>query len=245
MVSIRKKYSDSGSSDEGNSWLSTYSDLMTLLLCFFVMLFAFSNVDESKFAQVVSSFRNMVLPNSGDQVFNLYNDYDALDQMVSIINEEREEEGRGEGASIEKMKEQLENAIKEMELDENVKVIERDDYLILRFDSVILFDLSSADIRESAKDVLIKLGNILKDLDNQIIVQGHTDNLPINTEQFPSNWELSTRRATNVVRFFIDKCGIEPSRLTATGNAEFKPVAPNDTPENRQQNRRIDIVVTK
>jgi len=89
------------------------------------------------------------------------------------------------------------------------------------------------------------MGELLKELDSDAVVQGHTDNLPINTMLFPTNWELSTKRATNVVLFLIDECTLKPQKLTATGNGEFKPVAPNDTEVNRQKNRRIDVVIQK
>jgi chemotaxis protein MotB len=110
---------------------------------------------------------------------------------------------------------------------------------------VLLFDLGSADIKPYGVEVLLKLGKLLAELDNDIMIQGHTCDLPINTREFPSNWELSTRRATNVTKFFIEKCGLKPEKLGATGFAEFKPLKPNDSEANRQQNRRIDIVIDK
>ncbi|NSW91546.1 MAG: flagellar motor protein MotB [Firmicutes bacterium] len=242
--------------------MTTYSDMVTLLLTFFVMLFSMATIDKHKFEQIAISIKNafvrqgsggeMFESNRGKQFINIYDELNSVDQIVSLVNDDLVENNaeladKNDNAvqRIEDIKKELEKAIVEMGLGEYVKIIERKEFLVLRFNSVILFDLSSADIRDSAKGVLKKLGNILNRLDNEIIIQGHTDNLPINTPQFPSNWELSTRRATNVVHFFIDNCGIEPSRLTATGNGEFKPVKPNDTPENRQQNRRIDIVISK
>jgi flagellar motor protein MotB len=106
-------------------------------------------------------------------------------------------------------------------------------------------EVTGADIRTDGKSVLQKLGTMLNLLDNDIVIQGHTDNLPINTDYFPTNWELSTKRATNVVLFLIDKCGLKGQRLTASGNGEFKPLAPNTSDANRQKNRRIDIVIKK
>lgn len=244
----------------------TYSDMVTLLLTFFVMLFSMATIDKYKFEEIAISLKNAFLhksgagemfeSNRGKELINIYDELNAVDKIVSLVNDSFESEEMITNDEnimandsieyrIEDIKDEIEKAILEMGLGEYVKIIERKEFLVLRFNSVILFDLSSADIRDSAKGVLKKLGNILNRLDNEIIIQGHTDNLPINTPQFPSNWELSTRRATNVVHFFIDNCGIEPSRLTATGNGEFKPVKPNDTPENRQQNRRIDIVISK
>jgi chemotaxis protein MotB len=103
--------------------------------------------------------------------------------------------------------------------------------------------LGKADIKDSGKEVLDRLSTLLAELGNDILIQGHADDLPINTVLFPSNWELSTKRATNVVKYLVDFCNLPPEKLTATGNGEFRPIKPNDTPENRQENRRVDIVI--
>ncbi len=263
-MSRRKKKQLKNNANNESDWMTTYSDMVTLLLTFFIMLFSMATIDKFKFEEIAASLRSAFMSegggetfesNRGKEIINIYDELNAVDKMVSLVNDSYEDAGEIDEETteisdsieynIEDIREEIEEAISEMGLNEYVKVIERKEFLILRFDSVILFDLSKADIRESAKEVLKKLGNILNRLDNEIIVQGHTDNLPINTTQFPSNWELSTRRATNVVHFFIEYCGVKPSKLTATGNGEFKPVKPNDTPENRQENRRIDIVISK
>jgi len=257
----------SGKSDQPADWITTYSDMVTLLLTFFVMLFSMSTVDKAKFDRISASIRNAFMfqqtgggglleTNRGTQVDSVYDELNAVDNIVALINSNMElgeiyesDIGNGIGEDgeyeIDDLKAEIGNTIQEMGMEDDVKIIEGTNFLILRFDSVLLFDLGKADIRATSLEALRKIGTMLNKLDNQIIVQGHTDDLPINTEQFPSNWELSTRRATNVIHFFIDECGIAPSRLTATGNAEFKPVKPNDSSENRQQNRRIDIVVSK
>ena len=266
MSRQRRRRSGDSSSDSSGDWMNTYADMVTLLLTFFIMLFSMATVDKQKFAQLASSLRSAFMhqdtggdlfeSNRGSEIINIYDELNAVDKIVSLVNNDYEggdtnKDGENitvrdiEEYQIEDLREEIESAIQEMGLEEDVKIIERTDFLILRFDSVILFDLGSADIRSSALDILKKLGVMLNKLNNEIIIQGHTDDLPINTEQFPSNWELSTRRATNVIRFFINYCEIDPSRLTATGNAEFKPVRPNDNSENRQENRRIDIVVSK
>ncbi|NLK87273.1 MAG: OmpA family protein [Clostridiaceae bacterium] len=153
-------------------------------------------------------------------------------------------EDLGEG-SINAFKVDIQGLIDKMGLNENIKVIDEGTKIILRMDSVILFDTGSADLKTSAKPVIKKIGEILKTLDNDIQVQGHADDRPINTREFPSNWELSTKRATNVVKFLIDECDISQENLTATGNAEFRPIVPNDSEYNRQKNRRIDIAIFK
>ncbi|MGI6776906.1 MAG: flagellar motor protein MotB [Acetivibrionales bacterium] len=250
--------------EEGASWMTTYSDLVTLLLTFFVMLFSMATIDAQKFEQIAYSLRTAFQSNAAGDEFNvnsgkdlvkLFEENTAIDVEDSEYNNEPtamkgEQEvidtaRRVEAQKLEKVIEELEEEISRHNLGNFVKVIEEKHMVILRIDSVILFDLGKADIKTSGRDILEKLGNMLNELDNDIVVQGHTDNLPIDTFLFPSNWELSTKRATNVVRFLIETCDLDPSKLTATGNAEFRPIRPNDTEENRQKNRRIDIVIDK
>ncbi|MBD3169325.1 MAG: OmpA family protein, partial [candidate division Zixibacteria bacterium] len=93
--------------------------------------------------------------------------------------------------------------------------------------------------------ILLKLSKILTKIPNDIRIEGHTDNIPINTPEFPSNWELSTARATTVLRFLVESCGINPDKVSALGYGEHRPIGPNDTIENRRKNRRTDIVVLR
>jgi len=246
-------------------WMLTYSDLVTLLLTFFVMLFSMATIDKQKFEQVATSLQSKFMQMGNGELYNTNRGKDllailevnnAVDKSKSDVNNDPEmkkllEEDLVEAAQmvkarkLENVKKQIEKAIKELEIEDYVTIVEEKDIVVLRFDSIVLFDLGKADINYSGKEVLLKLGTMLRELDNDITIQGHTDNLPINTREFPTNWELSTKRATNVVRFLIDKCGLDPSKLTAEGNGEYKPIRPNDTEENRQKNRRIDIVINK
>ncbi len=115
--------------------------------------------------------------------------------------------------------------------------------LVIRFTGQLLFNLGEADIREEGEDVLLRVADIIREVPNDVLVEGHTDNLPINTPEFPSNWELSTARATRVIRYFIENEDIDPDRLSASGYSEYQPLRPNDTPENRAENRRVEIVL--
>ena len=115
--------------------------------------------------------------------------------------------------------------------------------LVVSFKEKLFFDIGSAEIKPEARDLLRRVGEILRRGKNQIRVEGHTCDLPIRTDRFPSNWELSVSRATNVTRFLIEQAGVTPERLAATGYAEFRPIAPNDSEENRVKNRRVDIVL--
>lgn len=114
---------------------------------------------------------------------------------------------------------------------------------MVRFADQVFFDLGKADLKPEAVEILNRLGPILKGIPNPIRIEGHTDNLPINTAQFPSNWELSTYRATRVIRYFIEELGFSPDKLSAAGYGEYRPIADNDTPEGRSLNRRVDIVI--
>jgi len=230
-------------------WMVTYSDLVTNLLCLFVLLFSFAIIDKHKFEQVAQSLRS-AFANAGESML----EYEGGDSLIDLIplDEDVEVNADVEGNieniqedKISNVMENIEEMIDEMGLSENIKVIEKENVVIFRVDSLVLFDSGKAEIKDSAKPVIEKMGFILKELNSEIIVQGHADDRPINTTLYPSNWELSTRRATNVVRFLAEKCGIDEKLLTATGNAEFRPIAPNDTEANRQKNRRIDIVVSK
>jgi chemotaxis protein MotB len=273
MSSRRRRTEESSG---GGSWLTTYGDLMTNLLCFFVLLFSMAVVDKQKFEKAALSMRTAFSGagttafdmNDGDTMFSL-TPYDNIEEIMDDLekgtgDKESGDEGivadvdisgqdqaagngDGEGTgSISAFKVDIQGLIDKMGLNENIKIIDEGSKVILRMDSIILFDTGSADLKPSAKNVIKKIGEILKNVDsNDIQVQGHADDRPINTREFPSNWELSTKRATNVVKFLIEECDISEEVLTATGNAEFRPIVPNDSEYNRQKNRRIDIAIFK
>lgn len=237
------------------TWLTSYGDLMTNLVCCFVLLYSIAIIDMQKFDAVASSLRAAFSNKSisafeeekKDSIINLLPDVSTGKQdedKSDDIDGEKPVEG-SEKMTVEKAKVEIEKIIEGMGLTENVKVIEEKDIVIFRVDSLILFDSGKADLKESGKPVIEKIGLVLKELNISVLVQGHADDRPINTLIFPSNWELSTKRATNVVRYLMDKCGIDGKYLTATGNAEYQPIAPNDSEYNRQKNRRIDIVIAK
>ena len=250
---------------KGTEWMTTYSDMVTLLLTFFILLFSMATIDKQKFQQVASSLSAAFMNKSSKELYDFKDGTDVYSiteniNLQNILNEGEDayEYGKGDGDEIdaknemsmeaEKLNEfvqKVEELILDMELGEHVKIIDEKTYITLRINSVILFDLGKADIKQSGVETLGKIGELLRDLDREAAIQGHTDNLPINTLLFPTNWELSTKRATNVVLFLVSNSNVDPTKLTATGNGEFRPIAPNDTTQNRQKNRRIDIVIDK
>lgn len=109
----------------------------------------------------------------------------------------------------------------------------------------MLFDLGSVELRDTTKDFLKKMAVVLNKTENEVHIVGHTDNYPVHSEAFPTNWELSSARAARVARFLIEQGSLDPERFTVTGNAMFRPDVPNTTPENKQKNRRVEIIITK
>jgi chemotaxis protein MotB len=124
-----------------------------------------------------------------------------------------------------------------------VKINYESEGIVLSFQDTVLFDLGSANLRPEAENVIDKVTAVMAKSPFKLRVEGNTDDLPINTAQFPSNWDLSVARATSVVRMMIKDPNMDPGRLSIMGYGEYRPVAPNDSPENRQLNRRVDIVI--
>ncbi len=250
----RKSLPEDDPPEGAPEWMTTYSDLVTLLLTFFILLFSMASVDSKKFEAVAYSLRSAFLKTSNGEVFYNNNGKDIINILESNVptdsnsNEINDKENGGANTTqgtITEFSEDIEDLISELEIEDYVQVVETKTSVILRINSVILFDVGKADIKDSGKEALKKVGELMRKLNTGIAVQGHTDNIPINTKLFPTNWELSTKRATNVVIFLVDECLLDPTKLTATGNGEFRPIASNDSEENRQKNRRIDIVINK
>ncbi len=261
----RGKRKEKGGSGGGGApeWMTTYSDMVTLLLTFFVLLFSMATIDKQKFEEIANALRSsFVQKSSGDALrsnmgksiltINFVNPDDTGDRRVDkeryietaeeiIVDDTEEIEDR----QLEQAKEQLEKDVEELGIADLVEIVEEKNYLLIRLNSQVLFESGSAEILPEGEKTLDILGESLIPLDNEIMIQGHTDNVPINTPLFPSNWELSTKRATNVVVYLIDSLELDPSKFTATGNAEFKPIADNNTAKGRQKNRRIEIFILK
>ncbi len=133
--------------------------------------------------------------------------------------------------------------IKKKGLEKQVKLETTDKGVVIRINSPILFDLGEADLKPQAFPILDKIVDLTKDWPNSIQIEGHTDDLPIHTAEFPSNWELSTARAMSVLRYFLRKGLIRPQRLSAAGYGQYHPLVPNSNPANRAKNRRVEIYV--
>lgn len=238
---LRRRYGDED--ERGTSsphWMVTYSDMVTLLLCFFVLLFSFSSINLEKFRMIMSSLRGSLGVLSGGE---------TVSQVKGINNAPMDidtflEKARLEMEMLSALYDQMQDMFAEAGLEGQIELHLEERGLVVRFADNVLFDVGQAHITSAGREALSKLAVILRRVDNQIRVEGHTDNWPIHNERFPSNWELSTARATNVLRLLIT-LGISPERLSAAGYGEYRPIDTNDTAAGRQRNRRVDIVILR
>ena len=221
--------------DDGSpAWMTTFSDMMTLLLVFFVMMYSMSTLDTDRFMGFIASFQNQL---------------GVLDGGRTVSEEELIDRGsRGEDFNVAQqnisvVQQQLGEFIEEEGLEGNVEMRETDRGLVISVTGQLLFDIGRAEILPEGEELLNEVITNVEEIPNEIMVEGHTDDWPISTEEFPSNWELSTARATNVVRYLINNTDLNPARFSAAGYSEYRPVAPNDTAEDRARNRRVEIVV--
>jgi chemotaxis protein MotB len=233
--------------ENSERWLLTYSDLITLLMALFVILYASSNVDVTKYKQISASFSealNIVSTNSGGQEIidtgmQTGTGEDSAGTTVStqtatVLTEE-------EKLAI--VKQKVDALINSSDLKGNATTEIAERGLTIRFVDNIIFDSGKADIKPDFEKRLISLSSILNGVENYIRVEGHTDNVAINRGLFTSNWQLSTVRAANVVQFLVEGGSVNPSKLSAVGYGEYRPIKSNDTEDGRAQNRRVDIVI--
>ncbi len=217
-------------------WAIPYADFLTLLLCLFIALYAMS---ANKSQSAASEFAEAFSKAFGMKIIAVE---EALPKQIlpkPIIPKVKLTE---KGKAIRKKLAELEHMLKQYGLEGSIQIVYETIGIRLILKDKVLFDSGSAEIKPEYKPILDKIAEILKEINNPVEVEGHTDSIPIHTRRFPSNWELSTARAGSVVRYFISK-GLDPSRFKAVGYADTRPIAPNTTPEGREKNRRIEIVI--
>jgi chemotaxis protein MotB len=239
-------------------WLVSYADFITLLFAFFVVMFAASNSDQKKAGKIAQAvqvaFKEMAVFTPTGKVVPLYdegglpsdtkavvgNTHSAFDSTQFVASGKP---GEAAKKAIGEVKQELEKILKEEISKQNVRLAEDSRGLTVSLAETGFFDSGSAVMHPESLAVVDRIAETLRPLSYSIRVEGHTDNTPIHTAQFPSNWELSTARATFVLEYLIDHSKLSPQRLSAVGYGEYRPVATNSTPEGRGANRRVDLVV--
>lgn len=271
---MSRKREEEAEKENGERWLLTYSDLITLLMIFFVVLYSMSKVDAQKFQAVAESLSKALgggTPSkvelssypTGPSLFQTGtpsskatvpgkgtdpNNTTYTDPAAGTSNTKNQKPGQGNAdadtMSIDSIKAKLDKFAQDNGIQTTLVTSVEERGLVVSIQETLLFDSGSADITAQARAILEKVSTVLAAAPNQIRVEGHTDNLPIHTSQFPSNWELSVIRATNVVQI-LQNDGISPDRLSASGYGEYRPIASNDTDAGRSKNRRIDLVILR
>ncbi|MBD3218002.1 MAG: OmpA family protein [candidate division Zixibacteria bacterium] len=232
-VGGKRKKGDDGNKVGQERWLLTYADMITLLLALFIVMYSMSKIDSEKFHNVTEALSEQL--HKGRSIFekSLRSDVigdNTLDYgRLRLIQQRIKDRIR------------LESMRRETPVGISTTVDQRG--LVIHIKESALFDPGSHILKDDAYEPLDIVSTQLKNINNPIRIEGHTDNTPINTPRFPSNWELSAARAISVIKYFIEKHEISPDQLSALGFGEFKPIADNATPEGRAQNRRVDIVV--
>ncbi|ADG06859.1 OmpA family protein [Kyrpidia tusciae] len=233
-------------------WLITYSDLITLLMIFFVIMYAMSKVDMYKFVNLSASLSQALYNQNQVQLKGLGTTGLIAAQpsagppgrVPPAPDFLKTPEQVAEERQLAQIKLQLQSFIQKQGVAGQVVVEDKPKGLLISLRDVILFDTGKADLKPEARKLLDGLLPFLAQVGNPLEIEGHTDNRPIHTAQFPSNWELSTARALTVLEYLQAK-GIDPKRLSATGYGEWRPVASNDNPEGQALNRRVNITIER
>ncbi len=221
-----KKYFEN-SKDYINRWVVSYADFTTVLLALFVFLFALSNNDNIK----IKDFKESIKKEFKQEKFLSKNTLPKNENEINVINE------------AEKNDSLFELVKNNLGKDSKIEVIENEKGITLRLKDTLLFDSASAEIKNSSLNTVSDIANFLTTIDNPVIIEGHTDSIPIKNSVYATNWELSSARAINLIKYLTENYKLSPKRLSAVGYGEYAPIYDNTTNKGREKNRRVDIII--
>jgi chemotaxis protein MotB len=256
-VSRRKRHEEHVSHER---WLVSYADFITLLFAFFVVLYSSSQVDKRRVGRLALAIQvafqelgvfetsNTKVPLSNTEPMPFANtqaveNTERTGDLERFVQPTKGMLANANTGTLSDVQSQLEKILAPEMKQHTVDVKARKEGVIVSLREIGFYDSGSATLRPSAMNAVDRLASVVVPRSENLRIEGHTDNVPIHTVQFPSNWELSTARATELVKLFIQRYRVMPSRLSAAGFAEFHPVDDNSTPEGRAHNRRIDVVI--
>jgi len=232
IIKHRNIISGNEEKPDTGGWEVVYTGFILILLCFFVMMCALSiKIEEAKVMRFVKSFADVISIGHGGIKF------DASQRILTESPDMMEKQNE-----ITIFSEKLKEYVASRGLENSVKIFYSGKRVVMRLSDTVLFDIGSAEISPEAIPLLMDIGTIISKTSYNIRIEGHTDNIPIHTGRFPSNWELSTSRAVNFLRYLIENCNISTNRLSAVGFGEYHPILPNDSSQHRTENRRVEIV---
>jgi chemotaxis protein MotB len=216
--------------DNPDRWLLTYADLITLLLAFFIVMYSMSRIDAKKFGKVSQALQGIL--KGGTAAIRLP-ELNTLNTGHGLLRV----------GDLKMLQTKVQEQVNKIGHEKDVMAEVNERGLVIHIMESAMFDEAHAELKPRAKELLDLVTNDIINLPNHVRVEGHTDDRPINTDKFPSNWELSAARATTVVRYLVDNHGFPPEKISALGFASYRPFMPNTSVENRARNRRVDVVV--
>ncbi|WP_226037133.1 flagellar motor protein MotB [Aquibacillus saliphilus] len=237
MVRKRKKHEDDHIDE---SWLIPYADILTLLLALFIVLFAMSEIDATKYQELSRVFNSEF--SGGDGIMEQSNS--PVEEAEQSTEEESVDKSKEELNQLEDLQQDINTYIQKNKLTEELGTKLTDEGLLISIENNVFFDSSSAKVKGEGREIANEVSKFLyTDPPHQIVVSGHTDNIPIHTSEFSSNWDLSVMRAVNFMRLLLNNDKLEPQRFSAKGFGEHNPIAPNNNEKNRAKNRRVEVLI--
>ena len=223
------------------TWLIPYADMLTLLLALFIVMFAMSKVDEEKLEKISEQFS--VIFSSGSGVL------ENGETIMPVKSPDKVENNNNnkviEEDKMREVKKALEEEIEKKGYSDKVKLMLNNEGLEISIQDVVLFNSGDAEVLKQVNALLLQISQMLRGLDNSIRIAGHTDNVPIHNEKFRSNWDLSAKRAINVMNFMVVKGGMSPVKLSIQAYGEYAPKFDNSTEDGRSKNRRVEIFIVR
>ena len=246
----KKKHKHEEHVDE--SWLVPYSDMLTLLMALFMVLFAMSSIDAGKFNQLAISLNSEFTGGTGQEQFLSIIDPKKTEELIDEFNDKmtmeklkkEEEINSQEMSELEEMKKKIDKYIEENNLSLSLETNLNVGGLMLTIKDHALFESGSSVIRPESQKLATEISKLLESKKPRtILVEGHTDNIPINNEYFRSNWELSVSRSVNFMKTLLHNAKLNPSLFSAVGHGQYKSKASNGTSKGRAENRRVEIII--
>ncbi|MGN7392927.1 flagellar motor protein MotB [Peribacillus frigoritolerans] len=227
------------------SWLVPYADILTLLLALFIVLFASSSVDAVRFQQLSNVFNQVFTSGTGFMDFpsdSPSNEPTSPEQRTGA--EDLEKLGKNEQEELTEVQERVNAYIEKKDLTDKLGTNLTDEGMLISIRENVLFESGVAEVRSENRKMAKEISGLLvMDLPRNIIVSGHTDNIPIKNSKYESNWDLSVMRSVNFMKLLLENKDLNPEMFSAKGHGEFKPVASNDTKKGRAKNRRVEILI--
>jgi len=234
------------------SWLIPYADILTLLLALFIVLFASAQVDQKKFEALAQSFSEAFKGESS--IFDSSRTSPKLTEgkptksepTPTFISNDKAGQRQQETAQLADIKKYLDKYVQDKGLSGSLETALTEDGLMIRIKDSALFSSGSAELLPESRTLALEVVALLVEVQQNIVISGYTDNIPINTYEFPTNWDLSSKRALNFMKFILTQDHrLQPEKFSAIGYGEYRPIAANDTDANRARNRRVEIQIVR